>query len=508
MQGPPQEADPVVSAAAPPRPAPSGRPPLTPADIRERLDDAVRRSWAEPVRRVSRWLVLLASDSFATALAVFLTLALREVVLTREFVVRAEVSALLVSTLSLQPLTLAVFGAYEGGTHRVSFARIARGVAVAVLFGWIQVGLLNAPGSAELDAEEYAAYAATASVLIYLGRRAVDQLVRTAYRHGWAQRRVLVIGRAGSALRAGDRVEGLGPELQVAGVLPNLWDEAAADATSLTLLERSLRASRATGVVVAAGLSFRALELLVEQCFHLGVAVSVVPHTLQRLPARLELRPTRDGALFQLHPKGLRLPQLAMKRAMDLVLCTLGLLLLAPLMLLIAVAIKLDAPGPVLFKQLRAGVGAQPFWMLKFRTMRADADRLKATMQHLNESGDPRLFKIRQDPRITRVGRVLRQTSLDELPQLINVLRGDMSLVGPRPFFPDDLERYAAHHFERLHVLPGITGLWQIRGRSAVTDFEEVVELDRSYIRNWSLALDFEILLLTVPAVFRSRGAF
>ena len=138
--------------------------------------------------------------------------------------------------------------------------------------------------------------------------------------------------------------------------------------------------------------------------------------------------------------------------------------------------------------------------MLKFRTMRVGADAMKANLQALNESGDPRLFKIKNDPRVTRVGRLLRRTSLDELPQVLNVLKGDMSLVGPRPFFRGDLPAYDSHHFERLHVLPGITGLWQVSGRSDVVDFEEVVRLDRRYIREWSVGQDLMILLRTIPA--------
>src|SRR5690606_25411703 len=178
----------------------------------------------------------------------------------------------------------------------------------------------------------------------------------------------------------------------------------------------------------------------------------------------------------------------------DIVLSLAALALLWPLMLLIAVAIKLDSPGPVLLKQRRAGLGGRPFEMFKFRTMICDADGLKPQLQHLNESGDPRLFKIRRDPRVTRLGRLLRRTSLDELPQLFNVLRGEMSLVGPRPFFPEDIALYEPHHFERLSVLPGVTGLWQVSGRSSIVDFEEVVRLDLKYIREWSIRMDLWIL--------------
>jgi exopolysaccharide biosynthesis polyprenyl glycosylphosphotransferase len=196
------------------------------------------------------------------------------------------------------------------------------------------------------------------------------------------------------------------------------------------------------------------------------------------------------------------------KRALDAVCAAAGLLLLLPLLLLVALLIRLDSPGSIVFRQLRTGLGGRPFWMYKFRTMVENADEIKPHLEHLNESGDPRLFKIRDDPRVTRVGRLLRRTSLDELPQLLNVLRGEMSLIGPRPFFPGDLDHYAPHHFARLTVLPGITGLWQVRGRSEVLDFEEVVRMDREYIEGWSFWLDFKILLLTLPAVFRRKGAY
>lgn len=199
--------------------------------------------------------------------------------------------------------------------------------------------------------------------------------------------------------------------------------------------------------------------------------------------------------------------QYALKRAIDLTVTVIGLLLLAPLFAIIAVAIKLESPGPVVFSQTRVGIGGRPFRIYKFRTMVAHADQIKGQLQDLNESGDARLFKIRNDPRITRVGRWLRVSSLDELPQLINVLRGDMSLVGPRPFFPEDLHTYESHHFERLHVLPGITGLWQVSGRSDIVDFEEVVRLDVDYISNWNIGKDLWILIRTLPAAL-GRGAY
>jgi lipopolysaccharide/colanic/teichoic acid biosynthesis glycosyltransferase len=205
---------------------------------------------------------------------------------------------------------------------------------------------------------------------------------------------------------------------------------------------------------------------------------------------------------------GLAPRQALVKRALDAVGAALGLLVAAPLLVLLAVLVKLDSPGPVLFAQERVGRGGRAFRMLKLRTMRDGADGEKASLAHLNHSDDARLFKIPGDPRVTRIGRVMRRWSLDELPQLWNVLVGDMSLVGPRPFFAPDLAEYEAHHFRRLAVKPGITGLWQVSGRSDILDFEEVVRLDRQYIEQWSFALELRILARTLPAVVSRSGAY
>ena len=212
--------------------------------------------------------------------------------------------------------------------------------------------------------------------------------------------------------------------------------------------------------------------------------------------------------LTSLTRPGLRAHQLAVKRLMDIVCSGLGLMFLSPLLALLAIAVKTTSKGPVFFKQERVGRGGAVFVILKFRTMRHGADDEKAGLTHLNHTGDSRLFKIPNDPRVTRVGAFLRRWSLDELPQVVNVFRGEMSLVGPRPFFPQDLDKYQEHHFLRLAARPGITGLWQVRGRSNISNFEEVVALDREYIDAWSSWLDFKILALTVPAVFRRRGAY
>jgi lipopolysaccharide/colanic/teichoic acid biosynthesis glycosyltransferase len=192
------------------------------------------------------------------------------------------------------------------------------------------------------------------------------------------------------------------------------------------------------------------------------------------------------------------------KRALDLLLSSVALLLLWPLMLLIAVAIKLESSGPVIFPSLRAGEKGIPFPCYKFRTMVPGANGLRNTLCHLNQRRGP-FFKIANDPRVTRLGKFLRKYSLDELPQLWNVLKGDMSLVGPRPHPLEDVQQYRSEHEERLEVKPGMTGLWQVTAR-ANPSFDLCMLLDVGYIRHWSLLLDCKILLRTIPAVLAGEG--
>jgi exopolysaccharide biosynthesis polyprenyl glycosylphosphotransferase len=195
-----------------------------------------------------------------------------------------------------------------------------------------------------------------------------------------------------------------------------------------------------------------------------------------------------------------------LKGAFDRVLGTLLLIVAAPLMVAVALAVRLDDRGPVLFRQTRIGVGGEEFTMLKFRSMVPDAENHLPALSH-GSDGNALLFKLRQDPRVTRVGAVLRRLSLDELPQLINVVRGDMSLVGPRPPLPREVAEYDLDALRRLRVLPGLTGLWQISGRSDLS-WEESLRLDLRYVDNWSIALDLSILWRTAAAVLKRSGAY
>jgi exopolysaccharide biosynthesis polyprenyl glycosylphosphotransferase len=220
------------------------------------------------------------------------------------------------------------------------------------------------------------------------------------------------------------------------------------------------------------------------------------------------LAPQTMGGVMTLSVNVLQLTRLqaAAKRACDVLVAALGLLALAPLLLAVALAVKLSSRGPVVFRQERIGLRGRPFTLLKFRTMVEGADHMLATLREQNEADGP-LFKLRSDPRVTGVGRVLRRYSLDELPQLVNVLKGEMSLVGPRPPLASEVELYEEWQLDRLEVRPGITGLWQVSGRSELS-FEEYVRLDLFYVENWSIAYDLFILSKTIPLLVSAKGAY
>ena len=507
-----------LSTSAAPQPALVALPEgvrLPTADVRSGLDERAFRGWTESSRRAVRVAALFVTDSAAGVLAIGAVLRTWQLVSAGGMRPIPDYVPLVALVFCLLPLSLWATGAYRGGKARVDLVKIAAGVLIAAFLGWIQARLF---GRETPDLPNKAAYLYSAAVIaghVWLFRLALDRLASAAYDHGLLRRKVLVVGTFEEAEKLARRCRSTaGCELEVVGRVAPRSDEMGVFTGTVPLvglvdnIGPALTAAGAQGLIIAASLPFTRLERVVGHCFRVGATVSVLPVTLKALSGtQLEVRQSAIGSFLQLRPIKLGIPQLAIKRGMDLVLTLAGLAMAWPLFALIAIAIKLDSRGPVIFKQTRAGVGGQPFGMLKFRTMRHGADKEKASLQHLNQSGDPRLFKIKDDPRVTRVGRFLRRTSLDELPQIFNVLRGEMSLVGPRPFFPGDLEGYESHHFERLHVLPGITGLWQVSGRSDVVDFEEVIRLDREYIETWSVLSDIEILFRTIPAAL-GRGAY
>jgi exopolysaccharide biosynthesis polyprenyl glycosylphosphotransferase len=245
---------------------------------------------------------------------------------------------------------------------------------------------------------------------------------------------------------------------------------------------------------------------LVDLCHRSGVTVQVAPSTMEILMDRAEFVPGQVVPLFKLRPPVFEGIDYALKRTFDLVLASVGLFFLSPLLLATALAVKLSSRGPIIYRSVRPGIAGTPFYCFKFRTMRHHAEQIQPDLESLNEMTGA-IFKIREDPRLTGVGRFLRRYSLDELPQLLNVVRGEMSLVGPRPLPMRDFNRLEDWHKKRYLVLPGITGLWQVSGRSEL-DFDDLVRLDFLYLERWSIMLDLSILLKTIPAVLSRRGAF
>jgi lipopolysaccharide/colanic/teichoic acid biosynthesis glycosyltransferase len=237
-----------------------------------------------------------------------------------------------------------------------------------------------------------------------------------------------------------------------------------------------------------------------------GVKLTVVPPTRGIFGTATHLGHVADLPLLDYNTWYVSPSTLALKRIFDVVASIVGLVLFSPLALLCALAILLDNGRPVLFRQLRAGENGRCFRIFKFRTMVRNAEEMLPELVSIDELRDP-MFKLRSDPRVTRVGRHLRRLSLDELPQLLNVLRGEMSIVGPRPELVDLVDRYEPAHEIRLRVKPGITGPWQVYGRSELT-FDEVLSVEREYVENLSLGRDLRIILMTIPAVFGRRGAF
>ncbi len=273
-----------------------------------------------------------------------------------------------------------------------------------------------------------------------------------------------------------------------------LYDAMADSAADTVVLVGALRDEALQAVMIASSSAGASVYATRREAFRQLNEPSFVLRRAQ--PLSLLSRPALVGS------------QLVLKRVVDVVGAVLGLLVLSPLMAGVALAVRLTSRGPVFFRQVRVGLGGEPFLMIKFRTMVLGAEHQQEELEGANVYSTEPLFKMANDPRTTSIGVFLRRSSLDELPQLLNVLRGEMSMVGPRPALPSEVARYQQHHFVRFEVLPGMTGPWQVSGRNAVRNFEDVVQLESSYIRGWTVWRDFVILLRTVPAVLSMKGAF
>lgn len=324
-------------------------------------------------------------------------------------------------------------------------------------------------------------------VLAVGGREEVEALVAELEREPYAGLKVV-----GACMPPGDALEG--SSVPVVGSLTSVPDAVA----RLGVDTVAVTASR--------GLTSGVLKRLGWDLEGAGVDLVVAPALTDVAGPRVHVRPVSGLQLLYVEQPEFTGPTRVMKEAFDRALATVAVGILSPLMLVVALAVRLTSPGPVIFRQTRVGRDGHMFTVLKFRTMVLDAEGRLGELRHRNDSNEV-LFKLREDPRVTRVGRFLRRFSLDELPQLINVVIGDMSLVGPRPALPSETERYGRTTARRLLVKPGITGLWQVSGRSDLS-WEDSVRLDLYYVENWSFAGDIQILWKTLAAVVSSRGAY
>lgn len=250
------------------------------------------------------------------------------------------------------------------------------------------------------------------------------------------------------------------------------------------------------------------LQPYIDVCLDMGVSVRIIMSVFKAHGAQRYVSSVGTYPVITYHRVCLDDSAKAVKRVLDIFGSLIGIILFSPVMLVTAIAIKLESRGPVIFKQKRAGLNGRIFKMYKFRSMCVDAEELKAKLQEQNEVKDGMMFKIKDDPRITKVGKFIRKTSIDELPQFFNVLFGDMSLVGTRPPTLDEVERYERSHWRRMSIKPGITGMWQVSGRSQITDFDKIVELDTEYIDKWSIWLDIKIVIKTVFCLLKRKGAY
>ncbi|MGI9611364.1 MAG: sugar transferase [Acidimicrobiales bacterium] len=344
------------------------------------------------------------------------------------------------------------------------------------------------------------------AALLSFEREIIRRLLAAGRAAGRRSRRVLMIGGNVEADRFAQMFNDE-PELGytiVARVDPSEVD----DPTELSsVVLAATAANDAPGVIIAAtAIDMHASNRLIRDLVEAGVHVELSSTLADIASDRLTVRPLGRFPVVYIEPRARGGWRAIAKRTFDFTSAGLALVLLAPVLVAIAVAVRASSPGPVLFRQERVGKHGQTFAVLKFRTMVVNAEALLADLAERNEAGGP-MFKIASDPRVTKIGRFLRKTSLDELPQLWNVIRNEMSLVGPRPALAGEMAGWDDELYARLRVKPGITGMWQVSGRSSTT-FEEYTRLDLYYVDNWSLVVDLAILAKTLPAVLKSDGAY
>ena len=465
----------------------------------------------DTVRKVLRLCALLTIDYFGVYMAILTALWLKAGLTTGDWGPRHQdklVGDLFPFALLVTILLFARSGLYGSRGERPGMTRI-----VSSLFQVAVVAFVFAIASNSNQFSSYYIFYGSlffAVIYISLGRLSYEKFAGLLLRLAGYQRRAVLVG-------SGQHIEAVGHALRdavqstvrVVGFI-SLTPRPNNGLVSLGTLDElaPIIDRHRIDEVIIADPDFpqqQAVEL-VDVCHNHGVRVRIAPSTMELLVHRAEFVPGEAVPLFELKPPVFEGFDFVVKRTFDIGVSSLLLLMMSPLLAAAALAVRLSSRGPVVYRSMRPGIGGVPFACLKFRTMYRDADQRQADLESLNEASGA-LFKMRDDPRMTPVGRWLRKYSIDELPQLFNVLRGEMSLVGPRPLPERDFQKLEEWHKKRYLVTPGITGLWQVSGRSEL-DFDDLVRLDFLYLERWSVFLDLSILVKTVPAVFMRRGAF
>ena len=419
-----------------------------------------------------------------------------------------------VSLVVLWPGLLAVSGAYAEpvfGTGSDEYRQVGRAGFLLLAFA----GFVSYAAALDLSRALVVVAVPALTLTTLAGRYAARCVLRKLRAQGHCTKRVVVVGRGGAVLELAGRLNRqhyAGLDVVAFCVTPG--DQARLAATAdvpVGGLDDVVRLAEELGadtiaVTSASETAAHYLRRLSWQLEGTGIELLVAPGLIEVAGPRLHIRPFEGLPLLSVEQPRFEGWRRVVKGVADRSLAALALIVLCPLLVSIALAVRLGSPGPVLYRQERVGLNGRSFTMLKFRSMVVHADQQVDDLRAENIS-DGLLFKLRHDPRVTPVGRWLRRLSLDELPQLLNVLRGSMSLVGPRPPLPGEVARYDSSVSRRLLVKPGLTGLWQISGRSDLS-WEESVRLDLRYVENWTLALDLLILWKTASAVIRSRGAY
>lgn len=407
-------------------------------------------------------------------------------------------------------------GAYGAGDRRRNHAVLAFGATLGIaLIFW---GRFWATASVQGATASFVAYSALSFVVAWAAvsgaliaeREVLDRVVLWLRPRVKAARlgltRVIAAGTAANCRAALQRLQADSSLVSLGFVDTNDTGDSTAlgDVADIVPI---IRKHRVDAVVLAGDVDPDVTAEIIGVADAAGCQVFAMPPALEATGLEPRVVWLQGVPVVRLTRPGLLGGQLVAKRVFDIAGSALAMLILSPLYLIVAIAVRMSSPGPIIFPQTRVGLGGHTFRIKKFRSMVVDAEEKRSSLAGRNLYVDTRLFKVKNDPRVTRLGVFLRRWSLDELPQFWNVLRGDMSLVGPRPALPSELSLYQEHQYTRFDMKPGVTGPWQVSGRNNITDFEEVIRLETEYMRNWSVWKDLGILLQTIPAVLRGHGA-